>query len=665
MEPSSSFDCTNNEWSGACPGASFDSLRAGPGHIIALNLCRIPGGGGDILLTMSETDLELLNRYARDHAEDAFTEIVRRHLDLVHSAAFRQVRSLELAEEVAQSAFTDLARNARRLAPDTVLTAWLYQVTRRTAIDVVRREARRQLREQIVTEMNAINATANDWTHIEPLLDEAMHALDETDRAAVLLRYFENKSLREVGQALGASDDAAQKRVSRAVERLREFFTKHGVTIGASGLVVAISANAVQAAPAGLAFTISTAAALAGSIIATTPTATAAKAIAMTTLQKSLIIAIVAASVATPLVIQHRARLKLREENQSLRRQIAQLQTDNDNLSGRITHANSSLVLKLPAPRLRSATPPTRPPAEDWTGTNLYARLKDNSAKLTAGQIESYLNASHRNASSLLAAYRTTGDPALLEEAMQKYPDDPQVAFEATFKKDGSPEQRRQWLEAFKKSASDNALPNYLSALDYFKAGQTDQAVQELIAASGKQQFQDYTMDRMQDDEEAYLAAGYPMAEAKTIPAWQLLLPQLQQIKDLSLRMVDLASSYGQAGDQVSAQAALQMAANLGQRYGNADVGETEISRLVGMWVEHNALNAMDPNSPYGEGGQTVKDRLDYLAQQSAQLKQLAGQVEALQPMMSDQDWISYKDRWRVFGEEAAAKWLINKYGQK
>ena len=108
-----------------------------------------------------------------------------------------------------------------------------------------------------------MNATAADWTHIEPLLDEAMHALDDTDRAAVLLRYFENKSLREVGQTLGTSDDAAQKRVSRAVERLREFFAKRGVTVGASGLVVVISANAVQAAPVGLAVTISAAAALA------------------------------------------------------------------------------------------------------------------------------------------------------------------------------------------------------------------------------------------------------------------------------------------------------------------------------------------------------------------------------------------------------------------
>jgi len=217
-----------------------------------------------MLLNMSETtqsDRELLARYIRHQAEDAFAEIVRRHLALVFSAALRQVRSPQLAEEVAQSAFLKLARHVRQLTPDTILSAWLYQVTRREAIDVVRREAGRQLREQIATEMNAMNATAADWTHIEPLLDEAMQALDETDRTAVLLRYFENKSLREVGQTLGTSDDTAQKRVSRAVDHLREYFAQLGVTVGESGLVVVLSANAVQAAPVGLALTISTTAA--------------------------------------------------------------------------------------------------------------------------------------------------------------------------------------------------------------------------------------------------------------------------------------------------------------------------------------------------------------------------------------------------------------------
>src|SRR5215469_4940718 len=184
---------------------------------------------------MMTADSQLLDCYLREKSQDAFAELVRRHLNLVYSAALRQVRSPQLAEEVSQSVFTDLARDAHKLKPNTVLTAWLYRVARRTAIDVVRRESRRQARERLAVEMAAMN-TASDWTQIEPLLDEAMDALDETDRAAVLLRYFDNKSLREVGQALGTSDDAAQKRVSRAVERLRNLLAKRGVTVGASGL---------------------------------------------------------------------------------------------------------------------------------------------------------------------------------------------------------------------------------------------------------------------------------------------------------------------------------------------------------------------------------------------------------------------------------------------
>jgi RNA polymerase sigma factor (sigma-70 family) len=269
-------------------------------------------------------DLELLGQYARNQAQDAFTEIVRRHVDLVYSAALRQVRSPQLAEEVAQSVFTDLARNAGKLQPDTVLTAWLYQVTRRTAVDVVRKESRRQLREQIASEMNAMNATAPDWTRVEPFLDEAMHTLDDTDRAAVLLRYFEDKSFREVGQTLGTSDDAAQKRVSRAVEHLREFLSKRGVTVGASGLVVLIAANAVQAAPAGLAATISSAAVLAGTTIAATASATTIKTIAMTTLQKALITTTLAV-VAGAGIYKTRQASTLRSQVQTLQQQEAPL----------------------------------------------------------------------------------------------------------------------------------------------------------------------------------------------------------------------------------------------------------------------------------------------------------------------------------------------------
>lgn len=253
------------------------------------------GGVAICLKKMTGNDLDLLRQFVRAGSQDAFAELVRRHVNLVYSAAVRQVRSPQLAEEIAQSVFGDLARQAARLRPDTILTAWLHAVTRRTAVDVIRQESRRQLREKIAVELNAMQATDTAWTQIEPLLDEAVTALDDVDRAAVLLRYFENRSLREVGERLGVSDDAAQKRVSRAVEKLREFFAKRKVTVGAGGLMALLAANAVQSAPAGLTAVIS---ATAGGVLAAAVPGTVAltKTIAMTTLQKFTITIALAAT---------------------------------------------------------------------------------------------------------------------------------------------------------------------------------------------------------------------------------------------------------------------------------------------------------------------------------------------------------------------------------
>ncbi len=607
-------------------------------------------------------DHQLLRRYADEGSEAAFAELVSKYVNLVYSAALRRAGGdTHLAQDVAQLVFADLARKAGSLSPEVVLAGWLHRATRFAVAQVIRSERRRQCREQEAVAMNT-SESGSDWEQIRPLLDEALDELSAADRDALILRFMEQRSFSEVGRALGSNEEATRKRVSRALEKLRELMVRRGVTTTAAALSTAVTVNAVETVPAGLAATLTTAS-LASAGTGTATTLTALKFMAATKLKLGLSVFAIA-SAATVLLMEHQSKVTMRKENDSLRQKMAQLQTENENLSNHIAQARRARVPRLPAPRLQAAGP-REATVKELRSTNLYARLKENSGKLTAAQIEPYLRANHRSASSLLAAYRTSGDPALLDEAMQRYPDDPQVAFEAAFKKDASPEQRRHWIEAFKKSGAESALPNYLSALDYFKAGQVDQAVQELIAASGKNLFQDYTLDRMQNDEDAYLEAGYPTAEAKTIPAWQLLLPQLSQLKDLSQQMIDLASSYRQAGDEASAQAALQMAANLGQRYGNTIVGETEISRLVGLAIERNALKSMDPNSSYNDSGQTVQERLDYLAQQRTELKNIADQTEALLPMMSDQDWISYKDRWRIFGEEAAAKWLINKYGQK
>jgi hypothetical protein len=150
-----------------------------------------------------------------------------------------------------------------------------------------------------------------------------MQSLDDIDRTAVLLRYFENKSLREVGEALGASEDAAQKRVSRAVERLREFFSRRKLTVGASGIVALVSANAVQAAPSGLAAAVAAGAVLASTAISTSAAVTITKTIAMTTLQKTLVATVIAGAIGAGLYEAHEAS-NLREQVQALKQQQEQ-----------------------------------------------------------------------------------------------------------------------------------------------------------------------------------------------------------------------------------------------------------------------------------------------------------------------------------------------------
>jgi len=292
-------------------------------------LSDFPGGGCLMGEMHDQSDAQLLRAYAQRGTEAAFAEIVARHTDLVHSAALRQVNSPELARDVTQSVFTDLARKAGALSgslpPEASLVGWLYRGTRFAARDLNRGEIRRTQRErQAMEQIHPAPDSAPDWEQLRPALDDAMAELDEPDRDALLLRYFKNHDLRTVGTTLGISDDAAQKRVSRAVERLRELFAKRGVTVGGSGLAVVISAHAVQAAPAGLALTISTTAALTGTTLATTATATATKAIAMTALQKTVITATLAALAGFG-IYEARQALQLRQRNEALQQTVTSL----------------------------------------------------------------------------------------------------------------------------------------------------------------------------------------------------------------------------------------------------------------------------------------------------------------------------------------------------
>lgn len=318
---------------------------------------------------------------------------------------------------------------------------------------------------------------------------------------------------------------------------------------------------------------------------------------------------------------------------------------------------------RLPAPHL-SAHSPQIAPEPDTRLTNLLARLRkgEDLPKLTTEQAEAYLATNRHSAGSLLAAFHNTGDRQWLEEAKAKYTNDPSVAFTALAKSD-SPEERRQWLDTFKRAAPDNALASYLSANEYLKAGRTDDAIRELEAAYSKPKLEDYGIQRVLDSEEAYRSAGYSDVEAKGVAMMSLELPQLAQLKQLTQSVLDVAASYRQAGDEPSAQAALQIGSNLGQRLYTGQ--NTLIQDLVGMAVERLALSKMDPASPYGTGGQTVQERMDELLQQRKAVRVLANSSEGLLESLPDSEVTSYFDRRIVLGEAPAMKWLVGKYGQQ
>jgi len=270
------------------------------------------------------TDQQLLREYAEHHSEAAFTELVRRHVDLVHSATRRMAGDAQ-AEDVTQAVFLALAQNAGRLSRHPVLSGWLHTTARHLAAKTVRTAARRQLREQEAAVMNLISSNENEppWDDVAPHLDVALGELNDAERDAILLRYFEKKSAPEIAALIGTSAAAAQKRVDRAVERLRESFSRRGVTIGAGGLTLVLGAHAVQAAPSGFAATISTGA-LAGSAASTSTIIAITKAIAMTTVQKT-IVAITLATLAGAAVYEASRAAQLRKQNQTLEQQQAPL----------------------------------------------------------------------------------------------------------------------------------------------------------------------------------------------------------------------------------------------------------------------------------------------------------------------------------------------------
>jgi RNA polymerase sigma factor (sigma-70 family) len=261
-----------------------------------------------------------LRAYVAENSEEAFTRLVEQHIALVYATARRMVCGDEaLAKDISQMVFTDLARKARGLPPNVVLSGWLYRHTTFTASKMLRGEARRREREREAASMNGVEDANPTFEQLTPLLDGAIGSLSARDRDAVVMRYFDSRHYESVASSLELTKDAAQKRVSRALKKLRRYFERRGVTVSTAMLGAVLAAQSTTAVPASLAGV------LAGNALA--HVGAAATPIAITLLMAKLktiaVGAIVIAATTTPLILQHNAISRLRVENVRLRQKVA------------------------------------------------------------------------------------------------------------------------------------------------------------------------------------------------------------------------------------------------------------------------------------------------------------------------------------------------------
>jgi len=296
---------------------------------------------------MSDTQI-LLTEYVKRGSDEAFRQLVQRYVDLVYSTAVRLVGGdTHLAEDVTQTVFLDLAVWAKKLPEEVKLGGWLHRHTCFVASKAVRSERRRQARERQAVEMNALGEGSEANLHqVRPILDEAINQLGDADRAAVLLRFYEKLDFRLVGEALGTSEAAAQKRVSRALDKLESLLRRHGVTCASSALAAVLASEAVKAAPVTL-VTSTSAAALAGAASAPITALNLFQLIVSTKLKTGLVAAIVSASLLAPVCVQIRSQIELNQAEGARRRQadaLHQAISDNQRLSNRLALAAARQV---------------------------------------------------------------------------------------------------------------------------------------------------------------------------------------------------------------------------------------------------------------------------------------------------------------------------------
>jgi hypothetical protein len=297
-------------------------------------------------------------------------------------------------------------------------------------------------------------------------------------------------------------------------------------------------------------------------------------------------------------------------------------------------------------------------PTASGTVSNLFERFMagELDLQLTPEQTAEYLRQYGTNAETLLATQKKD----YIKLAAELFPNDPRVQY-AVVTRDLFPEARREWLDRFKQSAPDNAMADYLSAREYLRAGDREQGLKDLAAAAGKPHFNDYTLEQVQNMEDAQLSAGRSLLEAK-LAGGELLLPQLAMFKGLAQDVQAIQKEYLGAGDAASAETLAQMGRLLGQQLSGGEGSRTLIGQLVGISVERIVLNQLPLDSrPDFLGGSTVQQRFDEIAAFRQSVKTLTPQLNELMARGNETEIISYFDRMKLQGEYKAMLWLQNR----
>ena len=305
---------------------------------------------------------------------------------------------------------------------------------------------------------------------------------------------------------------------------------------------------------------------------------------------------------------------------------------------------------QLPAPKVEPL-PPAKPAEDQAPGkpAGPLARFMQNLdlLKLNTAQLQTYLTQNQRNAESLLAAYRLSGDLALLREAAAKFPEDAAVQLEVAFRS-GDQAERRRAIDAVRRSDPENALGDYLSALDHFRAGNTEQAFADLASGAAKRRMDDFSLQAQQAAEEAYMAAGFSPLEAKAAAMTSLQRQQIKPLQDLSKQVSALYKAYSASGDTASADSLRQMGRALGTQI--QESAPYFIDELVGLSIEKQYLHPT-----------TDAARLAEMKQRTDRIREIATSQAFL--AMDGPEAMAFFDRLKIYGEENAYRWLLTRHG--